>query len=428
MLDRTVDEASRICPAQRAVSHEGLARIVAAENSSCPISKPFLARIVINIPRILAFLLVTTHDIGSISLDNLQNSSQQPPISVFPLRTFPKYTGMNDPLSDCGQVQAGLESCGDLGGPSLAAGSMLNEESGDGSARRIHLDLHVFVGGPSYGFVSLNEPFTLTSAWFQTLTKEARGPTSHTGIAAFIAQHRNDGNQSQPGREVQMSVNFIPASYLTLMPDVSFHTTGSVPASFHELPQQTHLLESLSSFWSRWVHPILTFHLLGVEIQAPSSCSRCRPRRELQAFILPAAYNATEHPVLEIRMAANTPHGYRSITEYIPRDDQTDAIFRAAAYHRKDYCRSVIWFAPREHVVVRPSLATPFYRRSNTGLGSLDRLPLELLHDVILHLDMRSLSSYHQLHTSYTLLGPLVCIQAAHKRNCESSFVMELLT
>ncbi|WDK19276.1 hypothetical protein CGRA01v4_10563 [Colletotrichum graminicola] len=40
-------------------------------------------------------------------------------------------------------------------------------------------------------------------------------------------------------------------------------------------------------------------------------------------------------------MAAPLPHGYRSITEYHPREDQGDAIVRVAAYHRKDYGRSV---------------------------------------------------------------------------------------
>ncbi|EQK99073.1 Cyclin-like F-box [Ophiocordyceps sinensis CO18] len=95
-------------------------------------------------------------------------------------------------------------------------------------------------------------------------------------------------------------------------------------------------------------------------------------------------------------MAALVPRGYRSATEYRFQEDQTDAIVRAAAYHRKDYCRSVIWFSPREHVGIRPSIATPFPRNFNTGLGSLDRLPLELLHDVLLRLDMQSLFNFRQ--------------------------------
>ncbi|KAI0838872.1 hypothetical protein F5Y06DRAFT_34142 [Hypoxylon sp. FL0890] len=95
-------------------------------------------------------------------------------------------------------------------------------------------------------------------------------------------------------------------------------------------------------------------------------------------------------------MTAPMPRGYRSVTEYRFREEQADAIVRATAYHRKDFGRSVIWFSPREHVGIRLSIATPFQRTSNTGLGSLDRLPLELLHDVLLRLDMHSLFNFRQ--------------------------------
>ncbi|KAK4131537.1 hypothetical protein BT67DRAFT_152110 [Trichocladium antarcticum] len=95
-------------------------------------------------------------------------------------------------------------------------------------------------------------------------------------------------------------------------------------------------------------------------------------------------------------MAALLPRGYRSVTEYRFRQDETDAIVRAAAYHRKDFCHSVIWFSSREHVGIRSSIATPFPRTPDTGLGPLGRLPLELLHDVLLRLDIRSLFSFRQ--------------------------------
>jgi len=88
--------------------------------------------------------------------------------------------------------------------------------------------------------------------------------------------------------------------------------------------------------------------------------------------------------------------GYRSATEYRFSEEQTDAIARIAAYHRKDYCLSVIWFSPREHVDIRPSLATSFRRTSNLGLGSFDRLPLGLLHYTLFHLDMHSLFKFRQ--------------------------------
>ena len=95
-------------------------------------------------------------------------------------------------------------------------------------------------------------------------------------------------------------------------------------------------------------------------------------------------------------MAAIIPRGYRSVTEYRFREEQRDAVLRAAAYHRKDYCYSVIWFSPREHVGIRQSIATPFWRNSNMGLGSLDRLPFELLHNVLLPLDMHSVFNFRQ--------------------------------
>ncbi|KAF2758787.1 hypothetical protein EJ05DRAFT_464639 [Pseudovirgaria hyperparasitica] len=90
-------------------------------------------------------------------------------------------------------------------------------------------------------------------------------------------------------------------------------------------------------------------------------------------------------------MATPMPPRYRSVTEFQFTTDQADAIIRTAAYHRKDFALSVIWFPPREHVAVRQSIAAPFPRSSKTDLGSLDQLPLELLHDILLHLDMHSL-------------------------------------
>ncbi|KAI1111609.1 hypothetical protein F5Y14DRAFT_464389 [Nemania sp. NC0429] len=88
--------------------------------------------------------------------------------------------------------------------------------------------------------------------------------------------------------------------------------------------------------------------------------------------------------------------GYRSATEYRFREDQIDAIVRTAAYHRKDYPRSAIWFPPHEHDGIRGSMTTSFWRTSDAGLGSLDRLPLELLHDVLLRLDMHSIFKFRQ--------------------------------
>jgi len=91
------------------------------------------------------------------------------------------------------------------------------------------------------------------------------------------------------------------------------------------------------------------------------------------------------------------PREYRSATEYRFGEEQADAIVRTAAYHRKDYSLSVIWFSPREHIDIDLSIATPFRRTSNVGLGSLDRLPLEILYNTLLCLDMHSLFKFRQI-------------------------------
>lgn len=91
------------------------------------------------------------------------------------------------------------------------------------------------------------------------------------------------------------------------------------------------------------------------------------------------------------------PRGYRSATEFRFDKKQVDAIIRTTAYHRKDYCLSVIWYSHREHNDIHPSIATPFQRTSSVGLGSLDRLPLELLFDTLCRLDMHSLFKFRQV-------------------------------
>ncbi|KAF5684905.1 cyclin f-box [Fusarium denticulatum] len=88
--------------------------------------------------------------------------------------------------------------------------------------------------------------------------------------------------------------------------------------------------------------------------------------------------------------------GYRSAMEYSFGEEHTDAIVRTAAYHRKDFGLSMIWFSSSEHINIRQSIATPFQRTSSAGLGCLDRLPLELLHDTLVRLDVHSLFKFRQ--------------------------------
>ena len=87
---------------------------------------------------------------------------------------------------------------------------------------------------------------------------------------------------------------------------------------------------------------------------------------------------------------------HRSETEYDFLEDQADAIAQTVGYHRNDFPFSAIWFSPREHADIQKSIATPFRPASGVGLGALDQLPLELLHDVVLRLDMHSLFLFRQ--------------------------------
>lgn len=87
---------------------------------------------------------------------------------------------------------------------------------------------------------------------------------------------------------------------------------------------------------------------------------------------------------------------YRSATKFNFSPDQADAIVRVAAYHRRDFELSTIWFPAREHVGIRQSIATSSPRTPDAGLGTLDRLPLELLQKILLCLDMQSLFNFRQ--------------------------------
>lgn len=109
-------------------------------------------------------------------------------------------------------------------------------------------------------------------------------------------------------------------------------------------------------------------------------------------------------------MATPLPPGYRSVTQYRFRRDQADAIVRVTSYHMNDFGQAVIWFSPHEHAGIRPSIATPFPRTSDTGLGTLGVLPLELLHDVVLRLDIHSLFNFRQAN-----LGSRQIVDSVHQ-------------
>ncbi|KAF2789271.1 hypothetical protein K505DRAFT_96613 [Melanomma pulvis-pyrius CBS 109.77] len=96
-------------------------------------------------------------------------------------------------------------------------------------------------------------------------------------------------------------------------------------------------------------------------------------------------------------MTAQLPHPvtapiprYHSKTAFSIPLDQKDAIIRVSAYHRKDFDRAVTWFTPRKHSNGVTCLSTAF-REPTTSLGDLDRLPLELINEICLQLDIVSL-------------------------------------
>lgn len=102
-------------------------------------------------------------------------------------------------------------------------------------------------------------------------------------------------------------------------------------------------------------------------------------------------------------MSAQPPHptgapitGYHSKMAYSFPLEESDAILKASAYHRKDFDRAVIWFIPRAHIDgVTSTLFTP--REPTTALGKLDRLPLELINKICLQLDIASLLCFRQI-------------------------------
>jgi hypothetical protein len=87
--------------------------------------------------------------------------------------------------------------------------------------------------------------------------------------------------------------------------------------------------------------------------------------------------------------------GYHSKTEFVIPPEHADAIFRTSGYHRTDFERAVIWFKPGTHP--DSVLSTTALREPTTSLGELDKLPLELINEICLILDMASLFRLRQV-------------------------------
>lgn len=89
---------------------------------------------------------------------------------------------------------------------------------------------------------------------------------------------------------------------------------------------------------------------------------------------------------------------YSSKAAYsIPLED-SDAIIKACAYHRKELDLAVISFPPRAHVSIVTSTLSAI-RQTTATLGGLDRLPLELINEICLQLDIMSLFRFRQTNT-----------------------------
>ncbi|TLD24808.1 hypothetical protein PspLS_06180 [Pyricularia sp. CBS 133598] len=85
-----------------------------------------------------------------------------------------------------------------------------------------------------------------------------------------------------------------------------------------------------------------------------------------------------------------------SATKYSFREDEADSIIKTLGWGSRWYDDRMVRFPPEEHADVVSSLSQPFNRITTERLGSLDYLPLELLQDVILRLDIQSVFRFRQ--------------------------------
>jgi hypothetical protein len=88
--------------------------------------------------------------------------------------------------------------------------------------------------------------------------------------------------------------------------------------------------------------------------------------------------------------------GHHSRTAYAYAKKDLHAIVRTVAYHRKDFDLAVTWFPPSVYSGVASSLAAD-YRKPRSPLGTLDTLPLELITNICLQLDIQSVFRLRQV-------------------------------
>ena len=85
-----------------------------------------------------------------------------------------------------------------------------------------------------------------------------------------------------------------------------------------------------------------------------------------------------------------------------------DDTIRVCTYHRRDFDLAVTRLNPRVHDAVPDSLARPFNCPAVKTLGQMQILPVEILFEILLCLDLRSLFVFQS--TSGLARSPPPCL------------------
>lgn len=80
-----------------------------------------------------------------------------------------------------------------------------------------------------------------------------------------------------------------------------------------------------------------------------------------------------------------------------PSDETLEAILRVCAYHRRDYDLAIIWFSDSVSASATSDLLLKSWTGTNSSLGVLVQLPIELVNAVCRELDLASLLSFRQV-------------------------------
>ncbi|KAK4044866.1 hypothetical protein C8A01DRAFT_42475 [Parachaetomium inaequale] len=99
------------------------------------------------------------------------------------------------------------------------------------------------------------------------------------------------------------------------------------------------------------------------------------------------------HPVDERNIV---PAQARSSQAYQINETDKYAIIRVTTFHRRDYSLALVSFGPRSSSSMRSSLRAPFPSIPIGGIGGLDRLPREIICEVLRYLDRASTLSFRQ--------------------------------